>query len=131
MMIIENLYNYLFVGAVATGIFAIMMVWEFLYEVFKGVYILETDVMKKYVNRIYIFSLALLSLQWITSFDIHNKLIVGFKIILFGWIATTSAVLLTSVFIKDTLKNKQTIKSMTMPCVMKVVCMVIVFWLIY
>ena len=130
-MVIENLYNYLFIGAIAMGIVAMLMVWVFLYEAFKGTYILETDVMKRYVNRIYIFSLAVLSMQWITSFDIHNMLAVGFKIVLFGWVVTTIAVLGISVLSKNTLENKRIMRSMTIPCVMKVVCTMIVFWLIY
>jgi hypothetical protein len=130
-MLKESFNNYFIIAAIAVGIIAILINWFYVIETAKGIYITEYDVLKKYVNLLFGFSLLMLVILWFTTVDLDAVLLNCFRGLTAGWIVTIIASLIISGIAKTEVDYKKTIWKVMLPCVVKVVILVAVLWLIY
>lgn len=130
-MLQESLDNYFIIAAITVGMIAILINWFYMVETAKGVYITEYDVLKKYVNLPYVFSVIMLVILWVTSVDVDSLLLNCFMALTTGWFVTIIASLIISGVAKTAVNNKKNIRKIIMPCMIKAVIMVAILWLIY
>ena len=72
-MLQTNLNNFFIITSVVVGLFAILLIWVYLWETSRGLKITEIQIYKNYVNCSFAFALVMLY-----SLDYHPR--VGFKI---------------------------------------------------
>ena len=73
-MLQTNLNNFFIITSVVVGLFAILLIWVYLWETSRGLKITEIQIYKNYVNCSFAFALVMLVILWITTRR------VGFKI---------------------------------------------------
>lgn len=130
-MLQESLNNYFVIAALSVGIIAIIISWFYMIESAKGIYITEYEVLKKYVNLPFVFSLIMLVVLWVTTVNMDKQLLNCFKGITMGWFVTIIASLFISGVAKTGVENKKNIRKIILPCIIKIVILVTVLWLIY
>ncbi len=130
-MLQTNLNNYFILSSTAVGLIAIFLIWIYLWETFRGLKITEFNIYKKYVNCPYRFSLAMLVILWITTQGLDSQLMSCFWILTVGWFLTAIGALIISVVVKRTEEDKREMRKAILPCINKVIIMVVVLWLVY
>ena len=130
-MLQANLNNYLVIASAAVGLFAILLIWIYLWETSRGLKITECPIYKKYVNCPFLFALIMLVVLWITVQGLESKLMVCFWILTVGWIVTAIGTLLFSAIAKSSVEDKREMRKAVLPCISKVIIMVVVLWLVY
>lgn len=130
-MLQESLDNYFILAAIVVGLISIILNWFYMIESARGVYITEYEVLKKYANLPFVFSLVMLVVLWVTTIDMNVKLLNCFKGLSLGWVITVIASLIISGVARTSVENKKSIRRIVPPCIFKIVIMVAILWLIY
>lgn len=131
-MTIESLHELILIVAVLSGIISMLLLWTHIYESARGMQVLDYLTLKKYVNISYGFSLIMLAVLWLTSTGIEAKILTGFKILLFGWIATfIAAIILSAILRKINVMNRKAMRTAVLPCIAKIIWLSVILWLIY
>ena len=130
-MLQANLNNYFVIASTAVGLFAILLIWIYLWETARGLKITDFSVYKKYVNSPFMFALIMLVILWITTQGLDSKLILCFWILTVSWIITAIGALIFSAVAKSSVEDKREMRRAVLPCISKVITMVVVLWLIY
>ena len=121
-MLRTNLNNFFIITSVVVGLFAILLIWVYLWETSRGLKITEIQIYKNYVNWSFAFALAMLVVLWITTQGLDSKLMICFLILTVGWIVT---------IVKNSVEDKRAMREAILPCIFKVIIMVAVLWLVY
>ena len=74
-MLQTNLNNFFIIISVVVGMFAILLIWVYLWETSRGLKITEIQIYKNYVNCSFAFALVMLVILWITTQGLDSKLI--------------------------------------------------------
>lgn len=130
-MLQANLNNYFVIASTAVGLFSILLIWIYIWETARGLKITEFSIYKKYVNSPFIFALIMLVILWITTRGLESKLMVCFWILTVGWIITAIGTLIFSAIVKSSVEDKREMRKAVLPCISKVILMVVVLWLVY
>ena len=126
-MLQTNLNNFFIITSVVVGLFAILLIWVYLWETSRGLKITEIQIYKNYVNCSFAFALVMLVILWITTQGLDSKLMICFLILTVGWIVTAIGTLIFSASVED----KRAMREAILPCIFKVIIMVAVLWLVY
>lgn len=130
-MLQANLNNYFIIASTAVGLFAILLIWVYIWETVRGFKITSFQTYKKYVNTPFAFALIMLVILWITTQDLDSKLMSCFWILTVGWIITAVATLIISAVVKISAEDKDAMRQAILPCIFKVIIMVVALWLVY
>ena len=130
-MLQANLNNYFIIASTAVGLFAILLIWVYIWETVRGFKITSFQTYKKYVNTPFAFALIMLVILWITTQDMDSKLMSCFWILTVGWIITAVATLIISAVVKISAEDKGAMRQAILPCIFKVIIMVVALWLVY
>lgn len=130
-MLQESLDNYFIIASAVVGAIPILFNWFYMIESSKGIYITEYNVLKKYVNLSFVFSMVMLVVLWVTTKDFDIQLLNCFKGLSIGWVITVLASLIISGIVKTTVENKRNIRKIVFPCIVKAVAIVVILWLIH
>ena len=79
-MLQTNLNNFFIITSVVVGLFAILLIWVYLWETSRGLKITEIQIYKNYVNCSFAFALVMLVILWITTQGLDSKLMICFLI---------------------------------------------------
>ena len=93
-MLQTNLNNFFIITSVVVGLFAILLIWVYLWETSRGLKITEIQIYKNYVNCSFAFALVMLVILWITTQGLDSKLMICFLILTVGWIVTAIGTLI-------------------------------------
>ena len=126
-MLQTNLNNFFIITSVVVGLFAILLIWVYLWETSRGLKITEIQIYKNYVNCSFAFALVMLVILWITTQGLDSKLMICFLILTVGWIVTA----IFSAIVKNSVEDKRAMREAILPCIFKVIIMVAVLWLVY
>ncbi len=130
-MLQANLNNYFIITSTAVGLFAILLIWVYLWESARGFKITSFQVYKKYVNSPFAFTLIMLIILWVTTQGLDSKLLICFWILTVGWIITAIGALIISALVKINAEDKGAMKQAILPCIFKAIIMVAALWLVY
>ena len=114
-MLQTNLNNFFIITSVVVGLFAILLIWVYLWETSRGLKITEIQIYKNYVNCSFAFALVMLVILWITTQGLDSKLMICFLILI----------------VKNSVEDKRAMREAILPCIFKVIIMVAVLWLVY
>jgi hypothetical protein len=123
-MLQTNLNNFFIIISVVVGMFAILLIWVYLWETSRGLKITEIQIYKNYVNCSFV-------ILWITTQGLDSKLMICFLILTVGWIVTAIGTLIFSAIVKNSVEDKRAMREAILPCIFKVIIMVAVLWLVY
>lgn len=130
-MLRESLNDYFIIAAVVLGIFSILLVWIYLLEAGRGIYITDIVTYKKYINLTYAFSVIILVILWLTTEEMDDKLLKCFWGLSSGWTITFFVSLMVSMVIKGRMEDKKSMREAILPCISKLIILVIVLWLVF
>lgn len=130
-MLQTNLNNYFIMASTVVGLFAILLIWIYLWETLRGLKITEFDIYKKYVNCSFAFALIMLVVLWITTQGLDSKLMICFWVLTVGWIFTAIGSLIISAVAQSTVEDKRNMRIAILPCISKGIIMIVVLWLVY
>lgn len=130
-MLQVGLNNFFIMASVAVGLFAILLIWVYIWETSLGLNITSFQMYKKYVNCPFTFALIMLVILWITTKDLDSKLMICFWILTVGWIITAVGTLILSALVKISVEDKRAMRQAILPCIFKVIIMVVALWLVY
>ena len=72
-MLQTNLNNFFIITSVVVGLFAILLIWVYLWETSRGLKITEIQIYKNYVNCSFAFALVMLEQELCTqNFFFHS-----------------------------------------------------------
>ncbi len=130
-MLQAQLNDYFILASTAVGLFAILLIWIYLWETARGLKITEFSIYKKYVNCPFVFALVMLVILWITTQGLDLKLLFCIWILTVGWIVTAVGTMIFSAIVSCSIEDKRDMRKAILPCISKVMIMVVVLWLIY
>ena len=130
-MLQASLNNYFIIAAVVMGAISILINWFYMIETVRGIYITEFSVVKKYVLLPFIFSLVMLSVLWVTTYELDALLLRCFWGLTIGWFVTIIAAFVIPGVAKTHLENRKNVRKIIFPCILKVIIMMAVLWLMY
>ncbi|MGN0424006.1 MAG: hypothetical protein ACI4FY_01695 [Acetatifactor sp.] len=130
-MLQQNLSNYFVIAATAVGVFSIFVTWIILWEAKRGASVEECTVFKKYVNYPFAFSILMLVIQWLTTDGLEEMILKCFMGLTAGWIVSAFLTLLFSAVVKGNAANRKSMRKVILPCIFRVMIMVVTLWLVY
>lgn len=130
-MLQESLNNFFLITTVAVGAIPILINWVYIIETVRGIFITEFPVLKKYVNLPFAFSLVMMIMLWVTTYEMDALLLKCFWGLTLGWFGTIIAAFIIPGLAKTNLGIKKNVRIIITPCILKVIIMVIALWLIY
>lgn len=130
-MLQESMNNYFITAAVAVAVIAILINLFYLFETSREINIIEYQFLANYVNIPFVFSLSMLIILWVTTYNLDVLLFRCFWGITIGWLVTTVVALIVSVFAKVSVEYKQSARRIIKSSVLKVIIMVTAMWIIY
>lgn len=78
-----------------------------------------------------LFSVIILVILWLTTEEMDDKLLKCFWGLSGGWTITFFVSLMVSMVIKGRMEDKKSMREAILPCISKLIILVIVLWLVF
>lgn len=128
----NSLNLYFMIASIVVSFISIIMVWIHVVESLRGITVVNIKLWKKYVNWLYIFSVAMMSILWITSpISVDKKILTCIWILTIAWAGTAIGSLIVSFFLPSTSANKKNIRQLSVSSALKIIWFACALWLIY
>lgn len=131
-MIQGSLNFYFMMASIIVGFISIGMVWIYIIENIRGITVVDFKLWKKYINWLYIFSIAMLSILWITSpTSVDKKVLTCVWILTIAWAGTAIGSLIVSFLLPAKATKRLTVRKLSVSSVFKIIWFAGVLWFIY
>lgn len=119
--------------AVSTAMagFSVLLVWVYLFEVARGIEALSFDVCKNHVRVTFWISCVSVVFLWLSATGVNDKLFKMLVIQMAAWFTTAVLTLMFSLIPTIRVDNKKLMRRFIVPCIGKVLLLMIIMWLLY